>query len=216
MIKIFCEGITDQVFIADCIEHFYNITFQRETKHNNKDKLDILIANQIQIVEIGGCSKLNSELYIAELVDNHEKGGRNIVIFDADYNEKPNGNKGYKSCKQKLEDIIRNKKLKFDYYIWPDNKNDGEIENLLRTLIPLDKECIYNCIDSHQTCLNGLPLNNLKISELKERVGYYLYTCNLKSRPKERDYKNIEYWDLDESKSDSLKLFKTFIDTLGL
>jgi len=216
MIKIFCEGITDQVFIADYIEHYYNVTFYREIKHNDKNKLDIYITDKIQIIEIGGCSKLNNDLYVSALIDNYEEGGRNIVIFDADYTGKPNGNKGYKACNQKLKNIIQNKGVKFDYFIWPDNQNDGEVEHLLRTLIPNDKECIYECINSHQTCLNSLPFDNLKIAELKDKVSYYLHTCNLDSRPKKRDYKNVEYWTLDESKNNKLKLFKDFTDKLGL
>ena len=163
--KIFCEGITDQVFIADCLEAFYNFTSKREnikvvsSKHDN---LKIKFTNDIEVIEVGGCDKLSNPIYSSMLEDNTANGGINIVIFDADYEAKRNGNKGFDLCIQKLEDIKRKKELIFDYYLWPNHNNDGIIEELLRKLIPSNNESIYNCIESHHNCLASLQIPILK------------------------------------------------------
>lgn len=208
--KIFCEGITDQVFIADCIAHFYK--FNYVVKETKKDKLNIIFSNGIEIIDVGGCNKLSDELYISLLEDNFENGGANIIIFDADHELAGNGNKGYNSCLQKLEDIRKVHSVQFSHYIWPNNRDDGMIENLLRQLIPSDKETIYNCIESHHSCLASLSIENIRIAELKEKVGYYLYTVKQDSRPGKRNYKDSAYWDLNYGSIPDLSSFKTFLD----
>ncbi|NHM02413.1 DUF3226 domain-containing protein [Flavobacterium difficile] len=210
-IKIFCEGITDQVFIADCIELFYGFESTRVDKKNSK--LDIKFSNGIEIIDVGGCSKLSNEIYISQLEDNKALNGVNVVIFDADYTELGNGNKGFDSCKQKLEGIKRDKNVDFDYFLWPNNNDDGIVEDLLRKLIPSDKEVVYNCIESHQACLSSLAVPNIRFAELKDKVGYYLHTVNLESRARFRNYKNADYWDLNHESIGDLKKLKSFLDT---
>lgn len=214
--KIFCEGITDQVFIADCLEIFYGFTSTRiiqKVSSSKQEKLEIKFPNNIEVIEVGGCGKLSNEIYSSILEDNTENGGVNIVVFDADYTERGNGNKGFALCGEKLNNIRRNKKIDFEHYLWPNNIDDGIIEDLLRKLIPANKEGIYNCIESHQTCLAGLDIPNIKIAELKEKVGYYLYTVNKDSKPSSRDYKDGIYWDLNHNSIVDLANFKSFLDS---
>lgn len=213
--KIFCEGITDQVFIADCLEIFYTYTSIREKikgTSKNSDKLKIIINDNIEVIEVGGCEKLSVDIYSSMLEDNVANGGVNIIVFDADYAGKINGNKGHELCVKKLEDIKRNKSLVFEYYLWPNDKGDGIIEDLLRKLIPTDNECIYGCIEAHHLCLESLPITDLRVAELKEKVGYYLYTVNKASRPSCRDYKDSKFWNLDVGSVDDLANFKSFLD----
>lgn len=209
--KIFCEGITDQIFIADCITMFYKFTYVIEPK--KKDNLKITFSNGIEIIDVGGCTKLSDKLYISELEDNYENGGANIVVFDADHKSTGYGNKGFDSCLQKLNDIKKTHEVQFSHYIWPNNSEDGIIENLLRKLIPSEKETIYSCIESHHICLSSLSIENVRIAELKEKVGYYLYTVNQDSKPGKRNYKDSNYWNLNYETIPDLKLFKKFLDS---
>lgn len=216
-IKIFCEGITDQVFIADCLESFYEYSSHRKGRtKNGHEKIDLVINENIEVIEVGGCDKLSDQLYLSMLEDNTSNGGQNIVIFDADDFIRGNGNKGFKACKQKLEFLKKKKKVEFDYYIWPNNKDEGMIEDLLRKLICKDKEPIYDCIESHQDCLSKLIYEGVEIkkAELKDKVGFYLYTVNLDSKASKRNYKNNLFWDLNHEKIEDLNSFKEFMDKL--
>lgn len=220
-ILIFCEGVTDQIFIADCLETFYNIPTVRQDIKKNDKKIDIEFTYKGfngQIREIGGCSKLSNPIHLDAMKDNLLMGGVNIVIFDADYTGQQNGNKGFNACKAKLDNLQTKSSqaeeiVAFDYYIWPTNDNtDGVIENLLEKLIPDNKKPILDCISSHQLCLQSLKIDGLEIADLKKTIGYYLFTCKEKSEPRSRNYKREDLWNLDYQKNDDLDKFKQFLD----
>jgi hypothetical protein len=209
-LSIFCEGVTDQLFLADCLEFFYGFKFER-----NFDPKKIKIFNKsrkIEIIDVGGCTKLSNDLYLNQLKDNIEYGIRNVVIFDADTTGKTNGNKGFKACTQKLNNIKKNNGVDFEFFIWPNHKDDGIIENLLKNLIPANKMNVYNCIESHQICLSSLSDEKIRIADLKEKIGYYLFTCNSDSNVKKRNYKDTDFWNLDLTNTELIKL-KTFLDS---
>lgn len=206
-LKIFCEGITDQIFLADFIEKTYSIKFNRE-KRKNKFKIDIK-SNSIDIIEIGGCEKLKNPIYHTMLLDNLKTGGKNIVIFDADQSNQ--GNNGYINCKRKLEDL--SSKYSFDYYIWPDNQSDGEIEDLLRKLVCSEKEPIFSCMEEHANCLNTLSNFSIRKPGIKEKINFYLHTCNQSTASNERSYLSEEYWNLNPEEIPLLKKLKSMLDS---
>ena len=152
MKKIFFEGIGDQIFIADFIEYHFDIIFQRDYNKKN-DKIRVHNA-EIEIISIDGCSKIRKQIYKEQFIDNTEKGGVNIVVFDADYKNIGNGNNGFQSCCQKLDDL--KKELTFEYFLWPNHENDGYLEDVQKNMIPKSKLPIINCMDSHFSCLDSL------------------------------------------------------------
>lgn len=216
-IKIFCEGITDQLFIADCLEVFWGVTTVRKPG-KEKNKIDIAFGSNCEIIEIGGCSKLVNQIILDKLRDNSEEGGKNIVIFDADF--APNGigmktgtgNNGYLNAKQKLEDIRTNHGVDFEFYLWHNNSSDGEIENLLSQLIPQINMPIFDCINSHVTCLTCCGISDLNIADLKNQLSFYLHTLTSNSSLIKRDYKNKKCWEMDFAICNDLQNFKEFLD----
>jgi hypothetical protein len=215
-LKIFCEGVTDQVFIADCLELLYKVNIRRKPKKNDNKKFNMTFDSGCEIVEVGGCSMLTNDLFIQAMKETEELNGTNIIIFDADFPSdvegKGTGNRGFKSCVQKLEDIKKNHSVKFEYLIWPNHSKDGEIEDLLRQLIPKEREPILDCICTHQDCLKSLELLNLRIAEPKEIIGYYLHTSFQESNVSRRDYKDSVFWNLDFESIDDLNKLRQFLD----
>lgn len=217
-IKIFCEGITDQVFIADCLNLFWNIEVNRIPNAKDKNKLLLTFGEKCEIINVDGCSKLDDDLYINMLKDNIESGGKNVVIFDADYefdtkiNINKNGNNGFISAKQKLLNLQKHHNINFDFYLWHNNREDGDLEELLIRLIPEKKTTIINCIDSHQECLKKLNDTKLRIADKKTKLNYYLHIHYENEKPKDRDYKNTELWCLDTSTNSDLLLFIQFLE----
>lgn len=215
-IKIYCEGVTDQVFIADCLDVFFNIKVKKVVHSKDKNKWDISFGENCQIIEVGGCNKLSDKYYQDLFKDNIEEGGINIVIFDADFgpdasgDKKNTGNKGIENAKKKLESLRKNGH--FDFYLWPNNEIDGEVENLLRQLVPFDKEKILKCIESHQECLKLSEIENVNIADLKSQVGYYLHSISKDSKERNRDYKDPTFWNLNEQDSENLKRLKVFLE----
>lgn len=213
LITILCEGITDQAFIADCLEIFFNITVTRTSK--SKDKIDMTFGKDSQIVSVGGCSKISNRLILDSLLDNTKKGGRNIVFFDADFDtlgrddKQGTGNNGFKSAKQKLTDIQIQHKVVFDFYLWHNNNHDGEVEDLLCQLVPSEKKELFNCFKGFNSCLKKSSIQQLKLPTLKEHINSYLHLCN--QDPKNRNYKNKEFWDMDHEKCSDLLRLRDFL-----
>ena len=90
--------------------------------------------NNIYIGNIRGVSKLNSA-YVTELIENPQfrKLDKILFIMDADYSE--NNESGFIRMEKSIVDIIKKiqetKNIKTDYFISPNNRDDGMIENLL-------------------------------------------------------------------------------------
>lgn len=218
-IKIFCEGITDQVFVSDCLELLYEIEVIRKPNKSDPNKLKMTFGDGCEIIDVGGCSKLSDDLYIQLMLETKSLGGRNVVVFDADFSanaegdKKDTGNKGFKSCCQKLNDIKIKHSVEFEYLIWPNHKEDGEVEDLLKKLIPKDKVPILSCINSHQDCLKKLGLSTLRFAELKDKIGFYLHTSYQEAHVRKRNYKDSNFWNLDFEGIPDLKILKQFFDT---
>jgi len=208
MKKIFCEGIGDQIFIADFIEFHFDIIFERDY---NKSKDKIRIYNKdVEIISIDGCTKIRDKVYKEQFIDNTEKGGLNIVIFDADYKDVGNGNNGFESCCQRLDDLKN--ELNFDYFLWPDHENDGFLEDVQRKMIPESKLPILSCMESHFSCLDSLrEEHNLLEFNDKAKISIYLYYCQKENKASLVRYNDTEYWDLSLEKNEFLNRFKLFL-----
>jgi hypothetical protein len=221
-IKIFCEGITDQVFIKDCFKLFFGLELKLVPNKNKKTgevTATVSLYNErihIEVISVGGCTHLSNDYFMQAMRENSKEGGNNIVVFDADFahnamGDKQNtGNHGFESCGQKLDDIKRAKEVDFVFYLWPNDQEDGEIENLLLELIPKEKQPVLDCINSSRHCLELTQIQNLALGDLKTKFNMYLYTLKQKPALIDRDYTNPIFWNLDSENIVNLKKIKTF------
>jgi hypothetical protein len=207
-VLIFCEGVTDQVFIADCLEIFYLAKVNREEDKANRGRLKF---DRGEIKEINGCDNLKLQINIDRLKDNSEKGGINLVIFDAD--EKGRGNNSFINAVLSLNGIKKHHQVDFDFYLWPNHTEDGAVENLLRQLIQPNRESIMRCIENHQKCLKDTGFNDLRQVNGKDLIRYYLHTNSVdKTEGRNLDYKNTLFWNLNPKDIPDLQKFKNFLD----
>jgi hypothetical protein len=213
-VKIFCEGITDQFFISDCIKLFFNIDI---AKKKLKDKWEFHFANNCSIIDIGGCETFKNEVALDMLRDNTSEGGRNILFFDADFSpdseggKKGTGNNGFKFACQKLIDIKKTHNVEFDFYLWHNHSDDGEVEHLLHQLIPEDKKNIFSCFNNLKSCLEETLIPNIKTSNHKEELNFYLYTFNEETKLPYRNYSDERYWNLNPDLCADLFKLKSFL-----
>jgi hypothetical protein len=210
MIKIFCEGIGDQIFIADFIEAHFQIVFEREIK---KKGIKVDIKNsKIEIIPIDGCANINKDFIKQQFVNNTEIGGYNILIFDADYTG-ISGNNGYENCITMIHNLRNHQTLPivFEHFLWPNNKSDGVFENLLEKLIPVDKREVISCLESNSHCLNILKEKlEIRVPTIKEKLSSYLYLFNQPTNVHQRSYIN-DCWHLRIEECEELLDFKNFL-----
>lgn len=90
--------------------------------------------NNIYIGNISGVKNLNS-VYVTELIESSQfyKLDKILFIMDADYGD--NNESGFTRMEKSITDIIKKiqetKNIKTAYFISPNNRDDGMIENLL-------------------------------------------------------------------------------------
>jgi hypothetical protein len=207
-ILIFCEGVTDQIFIADCIEKFYGIEVTRSVIDNKNNKWKMIFEQNCQIIATGGYTHLPA--HVPAMQSNTEDDeGINIVIFDAD--EEGHGRGSFDNTKKSLDAFKTTHEVHFDFHLWPNHEKNGRIEDLLQQLIPQDKKTIFECIDQYNTCLKQIEGVSVDDS-IKRALNVYTYSFNHAKKESERKYQDDKFWTLDHDTITDLKRLKTFLD----
>ena len=139
-----CEGNTEVFLLYKILKEEFNLKIEGKilTNDGNLNMKEIkqftflgkVNNNNIYIGNIRGVSNLDST-YIIELIENSQfyKLDKILFIMDADYSE--NNESGFIRMEKSIVDIIKKiqetKNIKTDYFISPNNRDDGMIENLL-------------------------------------------------------------------------------------
>lgn len=139
-----CEGNTEVFLLYKILKEEFKLEIEGKilTNDGNLNMKEIkqftflgkVNNNNIYIGNIRGVSKLNSA-YVTELIENPQfyKLNKILFIMDADYRE--NNESGFNRMEKSIVDIIKKiqetRNIKTDYFISPNNKDDGMIENLL-------------------------------------------------------------------------------------
>ena len=139
-----CEGNTEVFLLYKILKEEFKLEIEGKilTNDGNLNMKEIkqftflgkVNNNNIYIGNIRGVSKLNSA-YVTELIENPQfrKLDKILFIMDADYSE--NNESGFIRMEKSIVDIIKKiqetRNIKTDYFISPNNRDDGMIENLL-------------------------------------------------------------------------------------
>ncbi|MCW8313503.1 hypothetical protein K7A41_19910 [Sphingobacterium sp. InxBP1] len=213
MLKIFCEGIGDQVFIADFIEIHFGVAFERTIGNDTRKKAISIKSSDIEIIPIDGCKNIHQLIIKKQFMDNTEMGGKNLLIFDADYSG-VNGNNGVLNCVTMIENLKSHPEhpIEFSHFLWPNNESDGLFENLLEKLIPEENKILIQCLESNVSCLNSLKsMLPIKVPGIKEKINSYLHLFNQPTQLERRTYKN-SFWQLDVATCNELKILRDFLE----
>jgi hypothetical protein len=195
-IKIFVEGIADKKFLSDYIQHILP---------------EFEVIDKKTIIACGGWTNIYNERNDAEetirksLIKNTNDDGVNLVIFDAD--------KDFDCRKKEIEKWKADFNLSFELFLFPNNKDNGTLENLLEKLIPEKNRSVLDCWEGYEKCLKTKkltsPAKKTKIYAYLEALVGESRSEKVKIKEKERDYGNIDHWNLDAEYLNSLKEFLT-------
>ncbi|MDR3257068.1 MAG: hypothetical protein LBT18_05480 [Endomicrobium sp.] len=107
-IKIFVEGYADKRFLSDYIKHILpSITIDKDMFINSE----------------GRCK--SSEAFKNKMIQNSDNKGVNLVIFDADND--------FGSIEQEIKRDFQD--ANFNLFLFPNNKSNGALEDLLENSI---------------------------------------------------------------------------------
>ena len=180
--KLFVEGIADVKFLQDYISHIFSKQIKKHEDIVDFTGKDKLIPQQFQI--------------------NTDAGGVNLLVFDA------NGN--FEKRKKELLAKAKELNIQFELFLFPNNQDKGELENLLEKIINPSNKKIFDCFNEYEKCLS-IDKSRFKTPALKTKIFAYVDTLDLKdegfAKEEKRNYLNKEHWDLEHASLIPLKIF---------
>ena len=130
--------------------------------------------------------------YIKGLTDHELSEYRYFAIIDAD--------NSFRDSQRKLQECIGDNKI--DFFIFPDNENNGELEDLILSNID-NKDEVIECFDKYKTCIK----DNIN-KDIENKHKLYAYTTLQHNQKPEEYIKNIDLKDnFDVFKKEIISLF---------
>lgn len=216
-IQIYTEGIADVKFLKNYIEYCF---FNKKNLDGFDHKKSRFRNEKFCITSIGGKDEL--ENFLPSIQTQYDSGETILFVFDSDY---PNNNGGFQNRNEEIENILKESTIKYNLFLFPNNKDDGDLEDLLIQIVKQNE--IFECWKLYEDCLSkrtfltdrqeclsySLPARKTKIyAYLEALVGK---TNKEKELIKEmnRDYKNEAHWNLRHDYLSPLKIFlkKSFL-----
>ncbi len=206
--------MTDIIFLRDYIKFLQkNCTINQEALSKNK-YLEITVPEkniEIKILMGGGYTAI---VNLSKNITSHiDVGYKVFVIQDADNQNKENG--GVNNRIEYLNKFKTEKGIDFSIFLFPNNKDDGDLETLL---LRIKNESKYNithdCYIKYIECISKFSNQNF-IHELKEdknKVFNYISTYYGMDNAKEQNRcYEIDYWDLNHNELKPLKMFLNLV-----
>lgn len=170
-------------------------------------------AGRWEFVPANGYSTLH--LLDQKFKENTDRGGTNVIIFDAD---SPENNGGFGSRKKYIEDKLKELSIESEVFLFPNNHDDGDLEFLLEQIINKEHRCLLECFEWYEKCVGGhCDKNGNPIYVTPNRKAkIYAYIESFKKSKSEREkfkngkeffFDNPKYWDLKSGYLNPLKDF---------
>jgi len=149
---IYVEGKNDRVFLCDFLEEIFglNISVNGNSKNKTFSFQGTNVSGQILLLE--GWGNLNKAFFQNQFNDNTNESIKNIVIIDAD---KTTNGGSFGVRKQEVDKIKVNASLVFEYFLIPNDQQDGYLETALREILVVDNKALLDCLDSRDACLQA-------------------------------------------------------------
>lgn len=146
-----------------------------------------------------------------KFAENTIEGGRNLVVFDADF---PKTNGGFQTRRSDLLEQLKEMGAEADLFLFPNNADDGIFENLLENLMLAEKhKQLLDCYHDYELCLG----KDYVAPNTKGKVFTYISSQKGLSNTQRNKlgsgqwlFDNSLYWNLD---CDYLRPFKEFLLT---
>lgn len=135
--RIFVEGDADKRFIAQLLESIFNENIPSGNIIPTHGYTNLIAVDK-------------ERTFINEMQRTTADGGINLVVFDADSN--------CETRRRELSDWERRSEVNFELFLFPDNSNSGELEDLLRQIINPVNQPVMECWDKYEDSLKAINL----------------------------------------------------------
>ena len=202
-----------------------------EAKSNKTSEYHFLLAIinkffpaiEVKFVFMDGIGNLYNETNINQIKLAQETDEQVIVFADADSIAK---GYGFVKRKREIDNGMAINAVSFSYFIYPNNKDDGDVESLMEAAaLYAPNKVFFDCYTDYETCLKGVKDSNgeskYNVPSLKGKVYAYaaaqtIYDTQQKQRIPlikkmgcgDWSFSNKSYWNLDV---DALQPIKDFL-----
>ena len=197
-IQIFVEGDSDTQLIEQVVCHWFGYSLKEEELKKSSGWTTIQSNSK------------DGENIRQQMKNNSDDGGVNLIIFDADSN-----------IEKRRNEILKWKEeygLDFELFLFPDDQNNGAVEDVLMKCINPINQPIVDCWKSYVTCLKTKKIEGRKqpltIPARKSEVYCYLETLLGETnkekeliKDKHRNFLNPNHWNMDCEAIQPLKNF---------
>ena len=166
---------------------------------------------------IGGIGNLFSETNKNQISQAQEVGEQVLILIDADTVTK---GYGFEKRKAEIDSNMQALKLSVPYFIYPNNKDDGDVETLMESAARRDlHQVFFDCFEDYERCVSGVkdksgePLYNTP--NLKGKLHTYMNAQKLSNKLRRKLgtgdwlFDNTNYWNLNAVALQPLKDFLT-------
>jgi len=205
------EGKADATFLRDCLIQLYTkIVIEKETK---KEKILRLNNDLIKIQIAGGYTAITGNFKV-NIRESYDSKYEILIIQDADNSEKENG--GVEKRNIYLEKFKKEMGISFETFLFPNNKEDGNLETLLLQIVNKEKfDKAMDCFQKYANCVKEITYNDDFRTELladKSRIFCYFRTYNgIKNAKEENRIFDSDYWNFS---SEYIKPFESFLERI--
>ena len=170
---------------------------------------------EVEFICMNGIGNLYKETILNQISLAQENGEQVIVLADADTIAK---GFGYAKRKAEIDNGMVAHALSFPYFLYPNNQNDGDVEELMENAARRDlHSTFFDCFEDYERCVSGAKNESgepkYNVPNLKGKLHTYMAAQKLPRRLCNRFgsgdwlFDNQDYWNLNV---DALKPLKEF------
>lgn len=209
----FVEGKADAAFVRDCLFYVYRKQNLKVEKDAAKEKIITAQGIEIKIVVAEGFAAKSLKTRIKA---ESTKGKKIVVIIDADNSIKDSKFGGFEKRTEYLNWFKNEYGVNFQAFLFPDNKNDGDLETLLMKIADKDKYAEFEiCYRKYINCLKQIAAEELskELFEPKNIIFSYFRThYGMKKAKEENRIYTTELWNFEH---ENIQSFFRFLKQLS-
>lgn len=170
---IVTEGKSDIKFLQDYVEEHFSLLLPLESFIDNSS------------------NSLTQATSVNNIRLSIDSGKEVLLIFDAD-------NPDYDGTLKYLKEQKKKFSLEFKTFLFPNNKDKGNLEMLLRSIVSESKKPVFACIEQYSSCLSKTNIEHLRNFDIKAQMYVFVDSFDIGGKGKEekRNYREKELWNL--------------------
>lgn len=130
----------------------------------------------VDFIFMDGIGNLYKEAILNQMNLAQESGEQVIVLADADTMAK---GFGYAKRKEEIDNGMATHALSFPYFLYPNNQNDGDVEELMENAARRDlHSTFFDCFEDYEKCVSGVKNESgepkYNVPNLKGKLHTYM------------------------------------------